>query len=164
MANLYLTCHLAFTADSQTLTSGDLEIDAASIEKTLQSLAALSIDLQAISGAWGNQLVKTVHENTPLQEGHSPTKNLRLILGSETIYSPSSLRDFTATLISLLRGGPVGCTSLALIAAKKIYFGVGGGIDDFVNVLSNQGGSSRVVWDSSDEGGVGRCILEVKLT
>ena len=92
---------------------------------------------------------------------------LTLILASETIYSPSSIRAFTQTVMALLEANSKRPTdqAVALVAAKRVYFGVGGGVDEFLAVLAEIGGYGRCVWDSSHgEGGgngVGRCILEV---
>ena len=49
----------------------------------------------------------------------------------------------------------------ALIAAKRVYFGVGGGVDEFLRVLGEMGGRGKVVWETGPESGVGRVILEV---
>ncbi|KAL2368947.1 mitotic exit network interactor 1 [Blastomyces gilchristii SLH14081] len=64
--------------------------------------------------------------------------------------------------------------SKALIAAKEVYFGVGGGVDEFLNVMRDVGRSKgRVSDDDDDDGfsvkeraeirneGVGRLVLEV---
>ncbi len=50
--------------------------------------------------------------------------------------------------------------SKALIAAKKVYFGVGGGVDEFLEILAEMSGAVREV--AAEEGqGVGRVVLEV---
>ena len=85
-----------------------------------------------------------------------------LILASETIYSPSTLPDFVGTLIGLLSLGATG-SSRALVAAKKVYFGVGGGVAEFEREVQERGAAVRTVWDSGEEGGVGRVVLEVVL-
>ena len=98
---------------------------------------------------------------------HKP--KLTLILASETIYSPSSIRDFTQTVLALLKANSKTPTdrAVALVAAKRVYFGVGGGVDEFLAILAEMGGCARCVWDSSEAlgggHGVGRCILEVGL-
>ena len=56
-----------------------------------------------------------------------------------------------------------GATARALIAAKKVYFGVGGGIDEFLSTLSRAGGNAKHVWQSEGSG-VGRVIMEVTKT
>ena len=83
------------------------------------------------------------------------------VLASETIYSPATLVPFTETLLGVLRmlvGGDL--PAIGLVAAKKVYFGVGGGVDEFVKTLEERGGNAKVVWES-EGAGVGRVILEV---
>ncbi|MCJ1249221.1 hypothetical protein MMC30_006444 [Trapelia coarctata] len=145
-------------------TEGDLHITRDSLSAFDHELKAANLNVSAISGAWSSAFVDLTNGLNVLG-GASPA--LMLILASETIYSPASLRDFTQTLLSLLsQHNSSSCEVLALIAAKRVYFGVGGGIDEFIAVLEELGGSGRCVWDSSNEEGrqgVGRCILEVSL-
>ena len=86
-----------------------------------------------------------------------------LILASETIYSPASTRAFTETLLHLIRRSEkAGGKARVLVAAKKVYFGVGGGVDEFLDVLQQLGGEGKVVWSTEGSGsGVERCVLEV---
>lgn len=138
--------------------SSDLEL-APSFLSSFESnlLRDRHIHISAISGAWSpafDDLITKPH--------FSLTPSNTLILASETIYSPASLTAFTNTLIHILstvekRGGE----AYALIAAKKVYFGVGGGVDEFLKVLVARGGTGRVVWESFG-GGVERLILEVR--
>ena len=54
-------------------------------------------------------------------------------------------------------------TARALVAAKRVYFGVGGGVDEFLIVLRSTTGVAREVWETHGEGaGVGRVVLEVR--
>ncbi|KAK4696407.1 hypothetical protein P7C71_g1490, partial [Lecanoromycetidae sp. Uapishka_2] len=83
------------------------------------------------------------------------------IIASETIYSPSSMVPFTEVILKALEASEtIGSRAKALVAAKKIYFGVGGSIDEFWSVLERLGGRGAVVWESVGPG-VGRVILEV---
>ena len=114
-----------------------------------------------------------------------PPAPLTLVLASETIYAPASLEAFTSTVVELLSPSPrslhlppshssttTAHSSLALVAAKRIYFGVGGGVDAFMRSLEGRGGGGgaqgREVWGSESlrggggGGGVGRCVLEVR--
>lgn len=101
------------------------------------------------------------------------------MLASETIYSPTSIGVFTETLLELLSLPPgsnppapgstanpavsPAATTRALVAAKRVYFGVGGGVDEFLTVLSSTDGVAREVWATEGEGaGVGRVVLEVR--
>jgi len=74
-----------------------------------------------------------------------------LVLSSEGIYSPVSLPQFTSVLVTCLRGH-------ALVASKKIYFGVGGGINDFFNELAKHNRNGNIVWEG---GQVGRVIIQI---
>ena len=84
-----------------------------------------------------------------------------LFLASETIYSPSSIRPFTEVLLKALeKAAGAGGFATALVAAKRMYFGVGGGVDEFTKVSEELGGITSIVWESGDTG-VGRIILRV---
>jgi protein-histidine N-methyltransferase len=55
--------------------------------------------------------------------------------------------------------------SKALVAAKKVYFGVGGGVDEFLMVLKNVNGNDLDVEEqvNINSEGVGRVILKIAL-
>ena len=164
MPNLLLTISSQLPDAQPWPIEGDLQITRDLVSAIDLKLKAANVDISAISGAWGSAFIDLIIKaNTT--DGSSPA--LMLILASETIYSPASLRDFTQTLFSLLsQHDSPSCEALALVAAKRVYFGVGGGVDEFMAVLEEMGGSGRCVWDSSSEEGrqgVGRCILEVSL-
>jgi len=135
----------------------DLEITPALLEQFASDLQQRGIYIDAISGAWSEQFIHLLGNGTP------PTTAYTLVLASETIYSPSTLRSFTTLLMSLLsRKGDSNNNnnSKALIAAKKVYFGVGGGVDEFLEILAEMSGAVREV--AAEEGqGVGRVVLEV---
>ena len=80
-----------------------------------------------------------------------------LVLASETIYSPASLEVFTKTVLDIIRRSS---NSRILVAAKKVYFGVGGGVQEFMDVMRRQGGNVTPVLDVPGAG-VGRVVLEV---
>ncbi|KIK77220.1 hypothetical protein PAXRUDRAFT_835059 [Paxillus rubicundulus Ve08.2h10] len=94
-----------------------------------------------------------------------------LVLTSETIYHLKSL----FSLIRLMRGAcvaPLGDVSedvhqyLCLVAAKTVYFGVGGGIAEFVRCVEEMTSEKatrsqvEVVWDKSI--GVSRKVMSVR--
>jgi hypothetical protein len=55
-----------------------------------------------------------------------------------------------------------GCeNSTALIAAKKVYFGVGGSMEDFCDLVRKRGASVEQIREESD--GVRRAVVEVRL-
>lgn len=136
----------------------ELDVTPELLEEFQQDLAKRGITIDFISGAWSPAFVD-------LTLSHSPSGNHKtLVLASETIYSPLSLGAFTETLLALLRlSGTTESKSKALIAAKKVYFGVGGGVDEFLAVLRNTSGNEMDVKELVDvkSQGVGRVVLEV---
>jgi hypothetical protein len=51
--------------------------------------------------------------------------------------------------------------STALVAAKKVYFGVGGSMEDFCDLVRGKGGLVEQIREESD--GVRRAVVEVRL-
>lgn len=87
-----------------------------------------------------------------------------LVLASETIYSPRTLTLFIETLLGILQAAKdANETAIGLVAAKRVYFGVGGGVDEFLRISKEKGGEAKLVWESEGSG-VGRVILEVWLS
>ena len=143
---------------------GDFEIGPADLRNFQVDLLKHNIDICAISGAWGPKFIELVSsESLPISFSLScpniPQETL--VLASETIYSPSTIESFISTLLGLLTAAEAqGRTAKALIAAKKVYFGIGGGVDDFVSILREKGGQASIVWELEGDG-VDRAILEV---
>lgn len=78
-----------------------------------------------------------------------------LILAAETIYSPTALQNFATTLMGILKD----CVGSALVGAKKVYFGVGGSMEDFCSQVEEKGAVVDRIRE--EEGGVRREIVEV---
>ncbi|PYH46660.1 protein-histidine N-methyltransferase [Aspergillus saccharolyticus JOP 1030-1] len=137
-----------------------LDISTELVERFQRDLERRGITVDFVSGAWSPEFVNLVFSSD--KESRSDA----LVLASETIYSPASLQAFSDTLLALLRR-PVqeGVSSKALIAAKKVYFGVGGGVDEFLAVMGDISGSNLTVQERVDikSEGVGRVILEIIL-
>lgn len=136
----------------------ELETTAELVEIFQQDLTKRGITIDFISGAWSPAFVDLVFSSRG--EGNCRT----LILASETIYSPSSLGAFSETLLALLRRSRTARSkSRALVAAKKVYFGVGGGVDEFLTVLKNICGDGLDIQQKLDikTEGVGRLVLEI---
>lgn len=136
----------------------ELEITPELVESFEHDLRQRGITIDFISGAWSPAFVDLVFSSTG--EGTHRT----LVLASETIYSPLSLGAFSETLVALLRRSSTKrSTSRALVAAKKVYFGVGGGVDEFLAVLKDISRDGLDVRQISDvkKGGVGRLILDI---
>lgn len=165
--------------------NGYLDSDQGELELTEQLLAGFlesngSITFNFISGSWGSSFLDQVKEalrqtfqptttkygpnnsGTGYLASHSdlmPQPCHMLMLASESIYSLSSMVPFANLLADLCtlaeeRGN---CTSL--VAAKRIYFGVGGGVDSFVSCLHGTGRSASFLWE--EDQGVGRVILGI---
>lgn len=151
--NMFLTW--AMSPNSKT--RDELEISPLSKTSFLESLASCGITISALSGGWSTQFQEVLMSKVNLTE-----KSTVLILASETIYSPDSLQSFAEVVMSVLQAAKrKGLPASALVAAKRVYFGVGGGIDDLLAVLGGLGGYGQLVWQSDKEG-VGRAIVEVR--
>lgn len=141
----------------------ELEITPELLENFQQDLTKRGITVDFISGAWSPAFVDLVFSSSSTEERRD---SQTLVLASETIYSPSSLGAFSETLLALLQRSAAtteASKSRALVAAKKVYFGVGGGVDEFLAVLKEASHGSDVDVNEVDiiSGGVGRVILEV---
>lgn len=100
-------------------------------DKLLQAFAkdlkSKGIYIELISGTWGrefNDLVKSMVSSSNLQ-----------ILTSETIYQPKNLPLVCETLLEFLQ---VYSAAEVYVAAKDIYFGVGGSVVDFTNYMNQR--------------------------
>ncbi|KAJ7762491.1 hypothetical protein B0H16DRAFT_1674108 [Mycena metata] len=114
------------------------------------SLAKLAITLVFSSGSWESL---TTHLDVKYD----------IVLTSETIYRTQAL----PALIHLLRQACADSNPLCLVAAKVLYFGVGGGVSEFIEALKSKimvdkGCSGRVepVWERKV--GVGRKIMRIE--
>jgi hypothetical protein len=134
-------------------TDGVLELDADVIQQFLSSLTSHGIKLSFFSGAWSPEFVNLV----VTAMGCGPAR--LTIIGAETIYSPAALRSFADTLTSLLKEMPEG-EKTSLVAAKKVYFGVGGTMEDFCAAVREKSLEAKQVREESD--GVRRAVVEVK--
>ena len=155
--NLLLTWHFLRTV-SALPREGNLEVTENLLIQFLDDLSNRSIHLSGISGAWGDAFFQLVN---PKMNPHDREGMETMIMASETIYSPASIHPFTEVLMQILNdAGEVKGRAKALVAAKRIYFGVGGGVDEFLQVLQDHRGKATCVWESAPSG-VGKVILEV---
>ena len=134
---------------------GELEIDEGLVKDFLADLEKQKIHLHFFSGAWSDAFVKLVAENMGSAAGGIT------IIGAETIYSPFALKSFAETLLGLM-ASMVAKEKTALIAAKKVYFGVGGSMEDFCQMVREKGAVVDQIREESD--GVRRAVVEVKMT
>jgi protein-histidine N-methyltransferase len=137
--------------------NGDLDITIELRNAFTSALTRQGITLNLISGSWSPSspflsLIPT-----------APEMNI-LVLASETIYSPAALSSFTEALIGILRRVRMG---KGMIAAKKMYFGVGGSVDAFKiecrerNAVAYEIENHNV--ELGEKGGVRRSLVEVQM-
>lgn len=103
------------------LNNDELILTPALLDHFKSSLQERQMEISFISGSWGPNFVSIASQFSP-----------DLILSSETIYSPESIPVFLETMIALMRDRE---KSLALVAAKQYYFGVGGSVREFLEVF-----------------------------
>lgn len=92
-----------------------------------EDMKSRKIEFNIISGSWGRKFSNILKEIIP-------SSNNCLILTSETIYQPVTLPVIAETLFEAIESTN---KSKALIAAKDIYFGVGGSIVEFEKYLND---------------------------
>lgn len=147
----------AFTPDDE------LELTPEVLDAFRQSLSSNQITLSFLSGAWSPEFVDLLYGASLPADG-LPETTRTLLLGSETIYSPFALESFAGTLLSVLQRErshrPAG-HARALVAAKRLYFGVGGSLDDFVDKMRGLGASVRTLFEETK--GVHRGVVECLL-
>ncbi|KAI0302790.1 hypothetical protein B0F90DRAFT_1627125, partial [Multifurca ochricompacta] len=125
------------------------------------SLEAHNIRLRFFSGSWTSLSKLFAHQ---LQGAEQARPLYDVILASETIYRAESLEAF----LGVVQGGvgrkvmrettfPI---PLCLVAAKVLYFGVGGGVQGFVRAVEDEHGTVRTVWEHRE--GVMRKIMQVE--
>jgi protein-histidine N-methyltransferase len=133
---------------------GDLEITPKLLAAFKQSLSEQGITLTLISGSWTP--VPHLLDLVP----STPEMNT-FILGSETIYSPASSAAFTEAMVGLMKRVKSG---KAVVAAKRVYFGVGGSVDAFREEVSRHGCVGyEMEFEGLESDGVRRCLVEVQM-
>lgn len=160
LPNLLLT--YAFSPSSQTSSNtpldpsgGDLEITSALLTSFTTFLSSTSIVLNFLSGPWSPGLTALLPPSAPDMG--------TLVLAAETIYSPASTTAFVEMLVQILQRVKM---AKAVVAAKRIYFGVGGSVDLMKEMCAERGAVAYEVENSGVEGmdkGVGRALVEVQM-
>lgn len=136
---------------------GELYVTPKVVDGFKAALEAQGIVLTLISGSWTpvSQLLSLVPTDPALNT---------FILGSETIYSPASLAAFTEAIAELMKRVKSG---KAIVAAKRVYFGVGGSVDGFREECAKRGCVAyEMEFEGLGDGGVGgvrRCLVEVQM-
>ncbi|KAF8475729.1 hypothetical protein BDZ91DRAFT_844448 [Kalaharituber pfeilii] len=156
LPNLFLSWILHSHPHLLSFPTGDLDVTESLKGSFLSSLRDMAIDLGFVSGCWGLDMLKLL--------GCERVGKYDLVLGSETIYEPATMPEFTRVLL-----GSMSPQGRGIVAAKRIYFGVGGSVSDFVKqVKEYKRGDEIARWEvrtaneaDKDSGGVGRVILDV---
>lgn len=139
--------------------AGDLDITPDLLSRFLRDMSDKAICISGISGSWNEAFSDIL---VPFEDSQNPSRIETIFLASETIYSLDSIQAFTEVLLKALElAEETYGSGKALVAAKKLYFGVGGGVDEFLKVLNELGGKGETVWESKDKG-VAKVIMEVK--
>jgi protein-histidine N-methyltransferase len=149
----------AHTARAYPRGPGGLTVTRALLDAFEASLDAHRIRLRFFAGGWSTLPACLAHRG-----GYD------IVLASETIYRAESLAPFlgvlrTATASTATTTAPpcdreVSDMPLCLVAAKVLYFGVGGGVQAFVSAVEGEHGTVRTVWEHRE--GVGRMIMRIK--
>lgn len=159
---------------------GDLALSEELLSAFLSSLKTSSIELKFFSGSWSS----FNRHQTESQE--ITTEKYDLILTSETIYSLKTMSSLISVLqrsskfnskkandsdaksittqlesttLSSEKKRSSNGDSLCLVAAKVLYFGVGGGVQAFESAIRDQDGWTEEVRRIGK--GVGRVVLSV---
>ncbi len=163
LPNFLLAWALHSEAQGQPLLAdGELELTQDVKDAFQRFLTATQISLSFVSGGWSPAFVDVLYSPSVVSPAFGEANTA--VLGAETIYSPFALSLFVETVLCILnreRAQRPGRPAVAVVAAKKLYFGVGGSLDDFVNKMR---GSGAVVHELREETegvrrGVVQCLL-----
>jgi len=150
--------------DEALCVDGELELTEEVVRAFKASLSSNHISVSFLSGPWSPEFVELLYSLAPATPASSAARINTLVLGSETIYSPFALESFASTLLSILereRESSSKGKAMALIAAKRLYFGVGGSLDDFIARMRGLGATVETLREETDgvRRGVVRCLL-----
>ncbi|KAK7684947.1 hypothetical protein QCA50_011782 [Cerrena zonata] len=148
---------------------GELAFSSELIAAFEKSLTDYGIELRFFSGSW---------QTFNLQ---STGGKYDILLTSETIYRTDSLPSLIDVMRSSCLGRPnedktqdetlanlsaeklsissEDSSYVCLVAAKLVYFGVGGGVAEFVRAVKKELGTVKYIWETSE--GVKRCVMRV---
>ncbi|KAH9988825.1 hypothetical protein BJV74DRAFT_773312, partial [Russula compacta] len=144
---------------------GGLTVTRALLAAFTASLDAHKVRLRFFAGGWSSLSERRGQGTPPAPPPYD------IVLASETIYRPDALGAFLSVLRTAAVVAPSCCHDdqevvrpppppLCLVAAKVVYFGVGGGVQGFVRGVEEENGTVRTVWEHRE--GVGRVIMRVE--
>ncbi|KAJ6445544.1 Mni1p [Purpureocillium lavendulum] len=144
---------------------GELEITPGLLQAFEQSLQERNISLTFLSGGWSERFVDLLYGLPTMPTSQAPDRDasVTLLLGAETIYSPFALEAFSETMFAVLRREQTAAAAhaAAFVAAKRLYFGVGGSLDDFVDRARAKGATVTKLREEAD--GVARGVVRCDL-
>ncbi|KLU87689.1 hypothetical protein MAPG_06683 [Magnaporthiopsis poae ATCC 64411] len=143
---------------------GELELSDDVKAAFVSFLETSKISLSFVSGGWSPAFVELLYGQGLSVPSQPVGSSSTLVVGAETIYSPFALGAFADTLLAVLRRERAerpdgGATSI--VAAKRLYFGVGGSLDDFVERITSEG--ADVHWLGEETEGVRRGVVQCSL-
>lgn len=134
--------------------SGELPITPEFKAAFLETLQSLNISLRFFSGSWDTF--------NPVSTSADPAESAKydILLTSETIYRNESLRPLIDLMRRACPAESADANYLCLVAAKVLYFGVGGGVSDFLEAVEKEKATVETVLERT--AGVGRKIMRVR--
>lgn len=140
---------------------GELDLTPEILEAFQEFLSTRDISLLFFSGAWSSELIDMITgARTSIDD--TVTEQATVIIGAETIYSPFALDSFLQTILTLMEYEKSrGRVAEVLVGAKRLYFGVGGSLDDFVVQARARGATVEPLREETEgvRRGVVRCVL-----
>ncbi|CAI5756912.1 unnamed protein product [Candida verbasci] len=144
-----LLYELTTTENDNRFNNDELLITEDLINRFEKDLDEYSIDVKFISGSWGNEFNQMIEKD-----------DINFIISSETIYSPEMLPIIAESINEILEKSNYG---YALIAAKNIYFGVGGSIIEFLNYMNSiQNAKFEIQVKEINDSQLKRSIINIK--
>lgn len=116
------------------------------VESFQQFLDRHNIELKFFAGSW---------------ETFKVAEPYNIVLTSETVYDVDNLPHLVRLLQTASRPSPK-AGNLALVACKRVYFGVGGGEVAFKSVVDDFGGAVENIWTGGS--GVERTVMKTTWT
>ncbi|KIM32752.1 hypothetical protein M408DRAFT_20108 [Serendipita vermifera MAFF 305830] len=146
---------------------GELSITPELIHAFHESLNTYHIHLRFWAGAWstfeprpkGTPAFDIIITSETIYRSVNVSSLLTVLRSASVVNSESTQQGFFA---GLMNKSQTATHSLVLVAAKVLYFGVGGSVDEFKGMAERAGATVHTVLDI--EMGVGRRILKLEFT
>ncbi|PNY26142.1 Histidine protein methyltransferase 1 [Tolypocladium capitatum] len=143
---------------------GELQLGPDVLQAFQTYLDGRDISLSFLSGGWSPEFVQLLYGPSGAAPQGPGSPPVSLLLGAETIYSPFALQAFNETVFAVLgrEQASLGAQAAAFVAAKRLYFGVGGSLDDFIEKAQAKGGSVTKLREETAgvARGVVRCVIK----